>query len=303
MTNPHKFESECPSALLECDPEATIDSLLPDVIARIEREGVALVRGLPSGHDRFAGLFRALAPRPFIHGGERPAISDDDTVQLAEIGQAGLRVHCEMAYTPLRPDLCGFACEVAASEGGETLICDGVAALADLPEAIVSELYERPMVHVRRYARGTWERTFQTTDPARLEQIIRRFPGLRYRLFENGVIETHYEFWALTKKPGAAGFVALANSLSSLADQRDGQFPYVTWADGEAIADSLRAAIVAAFDAWTLAHSWRRGDVLVIDNWRSLHGRTPFVGPRRLLAMFGYRGARLSPRQNHGARA
>ena len=34
--------------------------------------------------------------------------------------------HAEMAYTPFRPDMLWFYCETPASQGGETLLCDGL---------------------------------------------------------------------------------------------------------------------------------------------------------------------------------
>lgn len=50
--------------------------------------------------------------------------------------------------------------------------------------------------------------------------------------------------------------------------------------DPDALVGGLRRAIAAA-PRWRLA--WRRGDLLVLDNLRTLHARDAYRGPRRLL--------------------
>lgn len=50
--------------------------------------------------------------------------------------------------------------------------------------------------------------------------------------------------------------------------------------DTPALLDAVRGAI-ARLPPWRLA--WRHGDLLVLDNLRTLHAREAFAGPRRLL--------------------
>ncbi|MBR7826934.1 TauD/TfdA family dioxygenase [Actinospica sp. MGRD01-02] len=65
-------------------------------------------------------------------------------------------------------------------------------------------------------------------------------------------------------------------------------FPFNTAAgDGEALTREDLAAIRAAYDAATVREAWRPGDLLVVDNVMTAHGRDPFRGARRIVVAMG----------------
>ncbi len=57
----------------------------------------------------------------------------------------------------------------------------------------------------------------------------------------------------------------------------------VLYADGSAIEDGVLDEIRAAYAATTLSYAWEAGDLLLLDNMLTSHGRAPFAGPRRIL--------------------
>ena len=66
----------------------------------------------------------------------------------------------------------------------------------------------------------------------------------------------------------------------------------VAGGDGTQIGAEVVAQITASLDANTRSFAWQRGDVMVVDNVLSTHGREPFTGERRILvAMVGGVGA------------
>ena len=62
----------------------------------------------------------------------------------------------------------------------------------------------------------------------------------------------------------------------------------VSFADGSPIPGTIFYHIMDTLDANTIAFPWQKGDILVLDNVLSMHGRATFTGKRRVLtAMTG----------------
>ncbi len=56
----------------------------------------------------------------------------------------------------------------------------------------------------------------------------------------------------------------------------------VSHGDGTPIKRSDLAVIRAVLQTHTYAHAWQAGDILMLDNQLTAHGRRPFIGPRRI---------------------
>ena len=60
--------------------------------------------------------------------------------------------------------------------------------------------------------------------------------------------------------------------------------PYNTYyGDGSAIEADTLAEVQAAYDAETVGFDWEPGDVLLVENMITAHGREPFEGQRSIL--------------------
>jgi hypothetical protein len=68
------------------------------------------------------------------------------------------------------------------------------------------------------------------------------------------------------------------------------QFP--TFEDGSIVPDAIVEEIRDVSEGLTVAHRWQRGDLLMLDNSRFLHGRNPVgnVEEREIWTQFGYAG-------------
>eukprot|EP01098_Paradermamoeba_levis_P006458 TRINITY_DN2679_c0_g1_i1.p3 TRINITY_DN2679_c0_g1~~TRINITY_DN2679_c0_g1_i1.p3 ORF type:complete len:100 (+),score=33.78 TRINITY_DN2679_c0_g1_i1:773-1072(+) len=58
----------------------------------------------------------------------------------------------------------------------------------------------------------------------------------------------------------------------------------VTWEDGSEIADEDVHTVKKIMDEESMRFKWKRGDVVLIDNFLALHSRAAFTPPRRILA-------------------
>lgn len=268
--------------LLDLDPAA--------LLSELEAHGVLLLRGFEAADLGGFAAFTESFELPFLlHGGiaHGPVEGAAPTIREVTGGTEAVGVHSEASGLPVRPDVLWFMCQQPAAVGGETVVCDGRALLAALPEVVVEVFRERRL----RYDSGPrgitpdeWGRAFGTDDPAEAERRIAAFverldPRLEQvvlRREEGGRFVGHYDVSAIV--PGRGGAPeAFANALFG---------PYrvfPSFADGAPMPDSLLDVVGQTLAPLCRRVTWRAGDVVMVDNWRVMHGRLPFLGARRIV--------------------
>jgi alpha-ketoglutarate-dependent taurine dioxygenase len=216
-----------------------------------------------------------------------------------------LSLHNELSYADVWPTTLYFFCLVPAASGGETSIADSRRILAALDPELVETFRRRRLRYVRNLSpvKGfgySWQEAFETDDPAQAERGCARI-GADFQWLEDGVLRVSQERQATAVHPEtgeevwfnqADGFHpsallpdVYAQALAEVGSE-DRFRLNVTYGDGGPIERESLDHIRAVLAAETIPHRWQAGDVLVIDNLLTAHGRLPFAGPRKIaLAM------------------
>jgi hypothetical protein len=198
-----------------------------------------------------------------------------------------------------------FFCLVPAARGGETSIADSRRILAALDPGLVAKFKRRRLRYIRNLSpvKGSgysWQEAFETDDPAEAERGCARI-GAQFEWQEGGVLrisqlrdatafhpETGAEVW-FNQADGFHPSALLPDVYQAALAETGSEDRFrlnVTFGDGEPIERAALDHIRAVLRAETIPHKWEAGDILVIDNMLTAHGRMPFEGPRKIaLAM------------------
>jgi alpha-ketoglutarate-dependent taurine dioxygenase len=207
-------------------------------------------------------------------------------------------MHHEMAQTPKYPSKLGFYCEIAPREGGATPLCRS--------DLLFAELQRRePDLAAQFEGRGV---RYRSTMPAEDDAASGQGRGWRSMLCANTRAEAEarlkglgysYEWraddslTALTPVLSAvrdigggrkAFFNQLIAAFCGWSDSRNDAERTVVFGDGEAITAGHMECPIALSEELVYDHVWQAGDVVLLDNFRVMHGRRPFSGKRRVLA-------------------
>ena len=267
------------------------------------RHGAVLLRGSGAPRSR-AGFLRwsdAVEPGGFraagagrVLGGDNGRAPVDGHPSLFTTTGPGydhpVPLHGELHFHQRRPPRrLWLYCERAPRSGGATLVCDGVRLLAALPDEIRHACETRPLAYTRHHAPEVWPRLYGTADPERLGAACEA-AGIALELRDDGAIATRFLAPAVRRSSGVPAFV---NNLLPFAlrelEEPNATRARVRWADGERIPPEWVREIDRLARKLAIEVRWQRGDVVVLDNHRMLHGRDDLGrGPRRILV-------RLSP--------
>jgi alpha-ketoglutarate-dependent taurine dioxygenase len=282
---------------------ATLADLDPEEVGALFREhGALLFRGFAPERDEFVAFTEAHS-RDFstYQGGffrDRQPVGGKPTLLTVTGSQEGFAIplHGEMYYTARQPALLWFFCERPASAGGETTLCDGEEICARLSERARALFAGRRVLYRRRLPDGAWQQAFQTSDLAEVERHCRQQDTRLAVDARHGGITTEYLSRAVV--PGRGGrpdtFInnVVALYLGELALKRGtaaetikslsgSSFPItVRMEDGSPVPGAVIKEIMALNQQCAALVSWRRGDVLMVDNTRVLHGRLAYSGQR-----------------------
>jgi len=272
------------------DPGVPLETLsTAEVIEGFQRFGAVLFRGFEYDLEALSRFTARYCSR-FVRNesGRRGMVSADGTTQTVNLGQEAFPLHPELSRVPWRPDIAWFACSRPPPEGGETLVCDGAAVADGLSAQIRASLEGRRVTYCEETPVGAFTdwlgipppddatlALISSDSPFRFERrgqkIFRSFsvPFLHRPLFGDRLVFGNFLLFARFM-------------LNTRA------FP--TFEDGSIIPDEIVAEIKAVSDRLTVAHAWRQGDVLMLDNSRFLHGRNPVPDPasREIWTQFGF---------------
>jgi alpha-ketoglutarate-dependent taurine dioxygenase len=295
-----------------------------EIAALIHRHGGALLRGFAAldSAEAFQTAVLAMGGAPMEYvGGTSPRSRVTGAVMTAtEVPPAySIPLHQEMSYMIGGPDQIAFWCDTPASGQGYTTLADARRVLAALDPAL-AERFRRNGVQLRRTLVSTsqlamkpgipktWNETFQTDDCSAVEQIAAE-KGWRAEWLESGALMlwqgvvpgirrhpvTGEEVWhnqVPIFEPHAAldwarrdGRTEDAGKIAHALHHDPELLDTLVLGEGETISAEDVAAILAALEENTFSFRWEKGDLLVLDNILTMHGRTAFTGTRRLLTM------------------
>lgn len=214
-----------------------------------------------------------------------------------------IRPHNENSYTLNFPGLLMFGCLTAPTEGGATPVTDVRRVLRELPESLVSEFRERGWALVRNYTDEIglpWNTAFGTDDKAEVaEYCAGNLVGLEWLPDES--LRTVQRRSAIITNPRLGEEIwfnhlvfwsewSLAPEVREMMVEEfgSGGLPFnTTFGDGEPVSQADVSIIDDAYTEATVRRTWEPGDLMIVDNLISAHGREPFAGDRKVVVAMG----------------
>lgn len=208
-------------------------------------------------------------------------------------------LHSENSYAATWPLKLFFGCLHPAQQGGETPIADTRRLLQRIDPDVRDRFHQKRVMYVRNFGDGMglpWQTVFQTSDTAQVERYGQRHgielewkSGERLRTRQTGqaiaqhpytqewVWFNHAVFFHISTQPPA-----LRDTL--LATVKEADLPYNTYyGDGSPIEPEVLDHLRKVYAQETVLFPWQAGDVLMLDNMLTAHGRQPFVGNRQII--------------------
>jgi alpha-ketoglutarate-dependent taurine dioxygenase len=309
-----------PAALRASDVSAFLQWVTEhrsDLDALLLEHGGIIFRGSPiASSAEFSQFAQILGPYGGDYSGGASARNKIvgnvmEATRLAK--EIKIPLHQEMCYLRDYPGRIAFYCVTPAAKGGETIIADMRRFTRELPEAIRRKLQATGISVVRNFAapaddanervedhpdQRSWKFAFYTDTREAVEATCAS-KGMQALWNDDGGLTVRNTFTAFTRHPvtgdllyrnvahvdPGAGFSAnlpearrqRVEAMLARQTLRTGYY----FGDGSPISSSESAQLRALFDELELSWNWRPGDIMLLDNLLTAHGRNPFEGEFR----------------------
>ena len=239
------------------------------------------------------------------------------------IGPPALNVplHNEKSYSADFPSHIYFNCVTPAKKGGNTPLLDGQKLWQSLPEQLKQKLDKGIIYRRKFYTKGLrwkifqffsegqlgflWEHLLGTNNKKKASQLLKE-QGYTFKWLPRGaglITELLLPAYRMHPETGESVWFnqsshnnyyynirheatnAIKNSLFKFVlSQRRFMAVVTFYGDGEPLTKSDADILSNLMQKAKISIPWQKGDVLVIDNYRCLHGKEPHVGERLILA-------------------
>ena len=209
-------------------------------------------------------------------------------------------LHNEQSYNLNWCRTISFYCSVAPTPGcGQTPIADTRRILARLEPEVVERFKNQRYVYMRNFGDGfglEWQTTFGTEDKLEVERYCQSH-AIEFEWKDNDRLRTRQIRPALHRHPESGElvwfnhttFFNVATLPELVRDNLLGEFaetelPNQTfYGDGTSIEADVVTQLQQAYLDEKVLFDWEQGDILVLDNMLTSHGREPFTGDRKIL--------------------
>jgi alpha-ketoglutarate-dependent taurine dioxygenase len=287
---------------------------------RLLEHGGLLFRGFPvASAEDFSRVIDALETGKSVNyiGGDSPRHKVTGAVYTSTEVSPAMKIplHNELSFVRHYPRHIFFFCEVEPADRGETIVADARRVVRALNPAVRDRFIERQLTYVSNYygqsllmdlinkietGHKSWREVFETNDRAKVEALCRE-NDFAFEWYKDNWIRVSQTRPATLEHPETGELAWFCQphlydfnprllgwwrwvGTKVLYARRHMRLHEVFHADGSRIRRSDLYHIYETLDRNTIAFPWRRGDVLLLDNVLSMHGRAPFTGKRRVLA-------------------
>lgn len=204
-------------------------------------------------------------------------------------------LHHEMAQTPTYPKNIFFFCKSASLNGGQTPLCRSdhlYEAILKEDEGLIEEFEKHGVIYNSLMSNGdelasgqgrSWQKTLGVQSKNEAEIKLENL-GYSWDWIDGDDLSvTTRTFEAIKElKDGTKSFFnqVLAASLGWKKNSDDDISP-VTFGNSQEIPLSSIQLISELADSLTLLRKWKDKDILLIDNYRVMHGRKTFSGEKK----------------------
>jgi alpha-ketoglutarate-dependent taurine dioxygenase len=208
-------------------------------------------------------------------------------------------LHNENSYASTWPLKIFFFCMTPPLHGGETPIADVRKVYQRISPHIRERFAQKGWMLVRNFGDGfglSWQTVFQTTEKQKVNEFCRR-AGIETEWKEGDRLKTRQVRQAIAQHPQTGEMVwfnhatffhvstldrAIRETL--LAQFNEEELPYNTYyGDGSPIEAAVLDELREAYREEAMAFRWQEGDILMVDNMLTAHGRNPYTGPRKIV--------------------
>ena len=208
-------------------------------------------------------------------------------------------LHNENSYANTWPLRIFFFCVTPAQQGGETPVADCRKIFQQIDPKIRECFMQKQVMYVRNFGDGlglNWQTVFQTTDKSEVEAYCRN-AGYEFEWKAGNGLRTRRVAPAIVKHPRTEEMIWFNHATffhvatldpttreALLAQFEEEDLPNNTYyGDGSAIEPETLGQLRQAYEQETVVFPWQKGDIMMLDNMITAHGRASFMGERQIL--------------------
>jgi len=286
---------------------------------RLLNEGALVCRNLPLGTAKdFSDFIKTVNLGTLVNylGGDSPRnkVYDEIYTSTEAPPHIYLPLHQELSYLKHYPKHIYFYCETEPLFQGETVIADARKIYNALDPDVVARFQEKNILYISHYyqksrfmefinsfarSHKSWMDVFETDSKQEVEQFCQS-NEIEWKWLQGNWIELKHVRPATTHHPITKEIVwfnqahlydfnlkllGLKNFLACklVYFRPSTRLHEVTFADGSPIARDDIYHILDTLKKYTIPHHWKKGDVMILDNILTMHGRATFKGKRGVL--------------------
>ncbi|WP_254445349.1 TauD/TfdA family dioxygenase [Anabaena sp. UHCC 0204] len=265
--------------IINQDHKSILELDQAEIINLFKEYGVLLFRGFTTDTEIFRE-FSNLFSTDFLDyaGGafNRKVINNDKTILSVNDFQTEIKLHGEMYYQKNIPLMLWFFCANPAASDGQTTVCDGRQFFAELSNS-TKELFNQKKLKFRaKMSQEQWQKKYKIDDVNQLEEICANNNTL-VTIYEDQSILLEY-ICSLVIPSRCGNHQVFINSLLPAMQLNP---DVLRFDDDSPIPDELMAELNGIAEKITTNICWQKGDILMIDNTRIMHGRRAFTDETR----------------------
>jgi len=270
---------------------------------QLVRHGGILFRGFDiSTPEAFQQLCRAVSTELLEYkerSSPRTEVSANVYTSTDYPADQSIFLHNENSYQRTFPQKIFFFCLTPAETGGETPIADCRKVFQRISPKVCERFMEKGWMYVRNFGDGfglPWQTVFQTEDPDVVERECLR-KGIKAEWKDDERLRVSTVLPAVVKHP-RSGELSWFNHATFfhistldpvlrevlLEEFAEEDLPTNTYyGDGSRIEPEVLDELREAYRQEMIAFPYEAGDVMLLDNMLTAHGRAPYSGPRKIL--------------------